>query len=82
PAMLVLAGEEAPTRTILCAGAGSVEAAHITMTDGVWIGLGPEAPERLQDLLTQVTDRSGELVPQSGSSQGSHEVSRAMAQLT
>ena len=30
PAMLVLAHESAPTRTILCAGAGTFEAAHIT----------------------------------------------------
>src|SRR3989344_5541569 len=32
--MLVLAHESAPTRTILCVGAGTFEAAHITLTQG------------------------------------------------
>ena len=38
PAMLVLVSERAPTRTILCAGAGSIESAHISLTQGgsVW----------------------------------------------
>ncbi|HVR51725.1 MAG TPA: SDR family NAD(P)-dependent oxidoreductase, partial [Pseudorhodoferax sp.] len=40
PAMLVLASEDAPTRAILCAGAGSFEAAHVTLTQGQWIGAG------------------------------------------
>eukprot|EP01034_Spumella_vulgaris_P017396 gene17396-22186_t len=47
PAMLVLVAEDAPTRTTLCAGAGSVEAAHITLTQGAWIGLDAQAPEAL-----------------------------------
>jgi len=79
PAMLVLAGQEAPTRTILCAGAGSFEAAHITLTNGAWIGLGADAPERLAERLAEVTERSGEIVPQSGAAQGSNEVGKAMA---
>nr|WP_315489685.1 SDR family oxidoreductase [uncultured Rhodoferax sp.] len=81
PAMLVLVSAEAPTRAILCAGAGSVEAAHITMTQGDWIGLGAEAPERLAALLDTVRDRTGEMVPPNGSAQGTHEVARAMAKL-
>ena len=32
PAMLVMASQDAPTRTILCAGAGGFEAAHISLT--------------------------------------------------
>ncbi|MDM0030803.1 SDR family NAD(P)-dependent oxidoreductase [Variovorax sp. J22P271] len=79
PAMLVLAGQEAPNRTILCAGAGSFEAAHITLTNGAWIGLGDDAPERLAARLAEVTERSGEIVPQSGAAQGSNEVGKAMA---
>ena len=81
PAMLVLVSEEAPTRTILCAGAGSVEAAHITLTQGDWIGLGAQAPERLAAQLDTVCDRSGETVPPTGSAHGSLEVARAMAKL-
>ena len=81
PAMLVLAAADAPTRTTLCAGAGSVEAAHITLTQGAWIGLDSQAPERLAEHLAEVTDRSGETVPPNGSAQGAHEVGRAMAKL-
>ena len=72
-------GEDAPTRTILCAGAGSFEAAHITLTQGAWIGLGADAPERLAAHLAAVTDREGETVPGSGSAQGQLEVGKAMA---
>jgi len=81
PAMLVLVGQDAPTRTVLCAGAGSVEMANITMTQGVWIGLDEDAPERLAAQLDAVRDRSGEMVPASGAAQGNHEVARASAQL-
>ncbi len=81
PAMLVLASENAPTRTTLCAGAGSVEAAHITLTQGAWIGLDESADVRLLQSLEQVTDRTHDMVPGSGSAQGQHEVGRAMAML-
>jgi NAD(P)-dependent dehydrogenase (short-subunit alcohol dehydrogenase family) len=79
PAMLVLTAQDAPTRTILCAGAGTFEAAHITLTGGTFIGLGADAPEQLAARLAEVTDRNGEIVPQSGAAQGSNEVGKAMA---
>ena len=81
PAMLVLVAQDAPTRTILCAGAGSVEAAHITMTQGAWIGLEDQAAERLGAQLGQVTGRTGETVPGSGAAQGTHEIAVATARL-
>jgi NAD(P)-dependent dehydrogenase (short-subunit alcohol dehydrogenase family) len=74
PAMLVLASEEAPTRTVLCAGAGGFEAANITLTPGAFIGRGADAPEHLLQRLAQVTDRSGETVPGSGAGQGTNEL--------
>ena len=79
PAMLVLAHESAPTRTILCAGAGSFEAAHITMTEGVFLGVGADVPEQLAARLGDVTARTGEQVPANGSAQGSHELAKALA---
>jgi len=82
PAMLVLVGQDAPSRTILCAGAGSVEAAQITLTQGVWIGLDGDAPERLQDALGAVVDGSGASVPASGAAQGAFEITRASQHLT
>jgi hypothetical protein len=79
PAMLVLASADAPNRTILCAGAGTFEAAHITLTQGAWLGIGADTPEQLAARLAEVTSREGEIVPQSGSAQGSNEVGKAMA---
>jgi NAD(P)-dependent dehydrogenase (short-subunit alcohol dehydrogenase family) len=81
PAMLVLVSEDAPTRTTLCAGAGSVEAAHITLTQGAWIGIGSDAPEALAAKLEAVRERGGETVPESGAAQGAQEVGRAMQNL-
>jgi NAD(P)-dependent dehydrogenase (short-subunit alcohol dehydrogenase family) len=78
PAMLVMASEDAPNRTILCAGAGSFEAAHITLTQGVHLGLTPDTPERLAAALAQVCDSQGQLTPKSGSEQGTLEVGKAM----
>jgi len=78
PAMLVMVSEDAPNRTILCAGAGGFEAAQITLTPGVYLGVGPDTPERLAAALAQVTDSSGATVPQSGSAQGTLEVGKAM----
>ena len=79
PAMLVLAHESAPTRTILCAGAGTFEAAHVTLTSGIHLGLGSEVPEQLAERLAEVTSRDGETVPASGAAQGTNEVGQAMA---
>ena len=78
PAMLVMVAENAPTRTILCAGAGTFEAAHITMTQGAYIGLDMQAPERLAARLGEILQRTGDIVPQSGSAQGRNEVEKAM----
>lgn len=79
PAMLVLAHTSAPTRTILCAGAGGFEAAHITLTQGVYVGMGEAAPEQLVQQLHAVLDQSNALVPESGMAQGQLEVGKAMA---
>ena len=79
PAMLVLAHESAPTRTILCAGAGTFEAAHITLTEGIHVGIGADVPEQLAARLAEVTARAGEQVPQSGAAQGTNEVGKALA---
>ena len=79
PAMLVLVSQDAPTRTILCAGAGTFEAAHITMTQGVYIGMDMQAPERLAVRLTDITHREGDIVPLSGAVQGQNEIQKMMA---
>lgn len=79
PAMLVMASEDAPTRTILCAGGGTFEAAHVTLTQGVWIGTGDDTPEQLAERLDAVCDRHADMVPASGSHQGQNEIAKAVA---
>jgi NAD(P)-dependent dehydrogenase (short-subunit alcohol dehydrogenase family) len=79
PAMLFLASEGAPTRAIACAGAGTFEAAHVTLTQGLHLGLTGDTPERLAEAWARVSDRAGEQVPASGTAQGSNEVGQALA---
>ena len=79
PAMLVLTHESAPTRTILCAGGGGFEAAHITLTQGIYLGTGALVAEQLAERLAETIDGTGQQVPQSGSAQGTLEVGKAMA---
>ena len=81
PAMLVLASETAPTRAILCAGAGTFEAAHVTLTQGLYLGVDATTPERLARQLDEVTDRQGDIVPPSGAAQGGNEQAKARAAL-
>jgi len=81
PAMLVLAAEDAPTRAILCAGAGSFEAANITLTSGIWVGRESDAPEQLAARLSEVRLRDGETVPESGTAQGHVELTKAMSHM-
>jgi len=79
PAMLLLASQQAPNRTILCAGAGTFAAAHVTMTSGVFLGIGDDVDERLAAQLGDVIDREGSIVPENGGEQGRNEVTKAMA---
>lgn len=79
PAVVVLAAQDAPNRTILCAGAGTFEAAHITMTGGAWVGNDEQTAEHLRERLTEVTDRTGSVVPKSAEAQGVNEGTKALA---
>jgi NAD(P)-dependent dehydrogenase (short-subunit alcohol dehydrogenase family) len=79
PGVVVLSSDDAPTRMILCAGAGTFEAAHITLTQGRYIGTGPDAADELALQLDGVRERSAETVPESGASQGRNEVAQALA---
>ena len=79
PAMLWLACTDAPNRAIACAGAGTFEAAHITLTHGLHLGMGADVPEQLAAAWAQVSDRQGEQVPASGAAQGGNEVTQALA---
>ena len=74
PGVVALASENAPTRTILLAGAGAFEQAHVTMTRGVFIGDRTDAADMIEQRWAAIADRRDESVPESGSAQYGHEV--------
>jgi NAD(P)-dependent dehydrogenase (short-subunit alcohol dehydrogenase family) len=77
PGLVALAAEEAPNRTILLAGAGGFESAHVTMTRGVFIGDTPDAAEKVQARMQEIRDRNGESVPDTGFEQYRAELAKA-----
>jgi len=78
PALLALVADDAPTRAIVCAGAGTFARAHVTLTQGVHIGNGADAAEQIAAQLDAISDRSGETVPESGNAQSALEIAKAM----
>lgn len=69
PAALFLVSEDAPTNAILGAGAGVVQAAYVTLTPGVALSEGERTPEAVAAAWDRITDRTLEIVPQSGAEQ-------------
>jgi len=79
PGLVALVGEDAPTRMILLAGAGSFESAHVTLTQGVFIDDLEDCAAELSGRLAEVRGRVGEVVPQSGWEQYQLELRKAEA---
>ena len=77
PGVLALVAQDAPTRTILCAGAGGFERAHVTLTSGIHIPGDPPSPEALQARWAELDDRTGEIVPGQGWAQSRIELKKA-----
>ena len=69
PGALFLVSEDAPTNTILGAGAGVFQAAYVTLTQGVALKGDELTPEGVAAHWSQIADRTGEATPQSGSEQ-------------
>ena len=77
PAVLALVSEDAPTRAILCAGAGSFELAHVSLTQGIHLEGNPPSAEALLERWSEVADRRGEFIPAQGFEQSRHELQQA-----
>ena len=69
PAALFLVSEDAPTNVILGAGAGVYQASYVTLTPGVALPEGERTVEGVAAQWDRIVDRSGEIVPQSGTEQ-------------
>ncbi|HEX8402037.1 MAG TPA: SDR family NAD(P)-dependent oxidoreductase [Allosphingosinicella sp.] len=67
PAALFLVSQDAPTNAIVGAGAGVVQAAYVTLTPRAV--LAENTAEAIAASWSQITDRSGEIVPQTGAEQ-------------
>ena len=79
PALLPLVVEDAPTRAVICAGAGHFARAYVTLTPGEYIGGGAGAGERLLAAWDAVSDPAGSIVPDYGFTQAEREVASAGA---
>lgn len=69
PAALYLVSEDAPANVIMGAGAGFFHTANVTLTRGVILPEGERTPEGVAAHWAEISDRTGETVPQSGSEQ-------------
>ena len=74
PGLIALVEEIAPTRTILCAGAGHFATANITLTSGHFAGSCPDAADNVISNWSAVTDRTDEIVPRYGLTQSEREI--------
>jgi NAD(P)-dependent dehydrogenase (short-subunit alcohol dehydrogenase family) len=63
PAVAALVAEDAPTRMVMCAGGGSFEAAHLTLTRGVFLGRGDQVVGEIGRRIADIADRNGDIVP-------------------
>jgi len=77
PALLALVGDDAPTRTILCAGAGHFAQANVTLSRGHYVGAREDAGEQVIAHWRAITDRAAELVPAYGFTQAECELASA-----
>ena len=69
PAAVYLVSEDAPTNAIVGAGAGVFQAAYVTLTQGKLLTGDELSPEGVAAHWAEITDRTGELTPQSGNEQ-------------
>ncbi|MCC2658595.1 MAG: 3-hydroxyacyl-CoA dehydrogenase [Panacagrimonas sp.] len=77
PGLIWLVSDQAPTRTVLCAGGGSFEIANVTITQGVHLGMGADVPEQLAAQAAKLGDRQDERVPHTGFVQVEVELAKA-----
>jgi NAD(P)-dependent dehydrogenase (short-subunit alcohol dehydrogenase family) len=76
PAALFLVSDDAPTNQIMGAGGGFFHAANVTMTRGIALAEGDRTPEAVAANWAQISDRTGETVPQSGAEQSMAAIAR------
>lgn len=76
PAVVFMASEDAPSRTIIAAGAGAFETAQITLNKGIYLGTGDDVADQLAARFDELLDRTDAEVPESGGAQGRLELTK------
>ncbi|TMU95381.1 SDR family NAD(P)-dependent oxidoreductase [Brucella haematophila] len=66
PAALFLVSEEAPSRTVLLAGAGTVARMAIVESEGVYLPKGERTPEAVAAAFTQIDDMTNSIETDAG----------------
>ena len=79
PSLLALVSDDAPTRAIVCAGAGHFARAFVTLTPGQYIGGAADAGEQVVAQWAAISDPTGAIVPDYGFTQAEREVASANA---
>ncbi|KQM65603.1 3-oxoacyl-ACP reductase [Sphingomonas sp. Leaf17] len=69
PAALYLVSEDAPSNAIVGAGAGVFQCSYVTLTQGQMLVGDDLTPEGVAAHWDRITDRTGEILPQSGAEQ-------------
>ena len=77
PGLLALVGEGAPTRAILCAGAGHFARSTVTLSKGRYVGGGEGAGQKVVAQWEAISDPAGEIVPAYGFTQAERELESA-----
>jgi NAD(P)-dependent dehydrogenase (short-subunit alcohol dehydrogenase family) len=81
PAVLYMVSEQAPTKTIICAGAGAYSVAKIIETDGAWLPVDEQTPEGIAANWDAISSPEGEIQPQAGFEQTVKMTGKAMTGL-
>ncbi len=76
--LLTLCDQDAPNRTILCAGAGGYATTQIFETDGIYLPPEEQTPENVRAQMTKIMDRNGEKQITAGFEQTNKFVAKAM----
>ena len=78
---LILCDEKAPTRTILCAGAGGYAKTNLFETDGIFMPVDEQTPEAILAKWDELSDTSNQQALESGGKQTEKFLMKAMAAL-
>ena len=81
-ALLTLCDNDAPNRTILCAGAGGYARTHIYETDGIYLPPEQQTPENVRAQMDSIDNPEGQEILVGGFQQTNKFVGKALAYTT